>query len=113
MRRTALPLLILFLFALGACATLGLKPYGEMTPKEKVVIFFSLYNKQYEDYKIQAARVDLTDPEKQVLRQKKKILVDVYPLIQALDLSIVSGQPWDSALENMVLNLLRQLGSRL
>src|SRR3972149_4208917 len=91
--------LILILYFLVGCATLGIniKPYSEMTPKEKMIVLFSLYNKQYEDYKLQASRTNITEPEKQVLRDRKQIMIRVYPLIQALDIAVVEGRPFDAS----------------
>src|SRR5574340_663028 len=46
-------LAMVLLAVLVNCATLGInvKPYGEMSPKEKMAFLFASYNKQYEDYK--------------------------------------------------------------
>ena len=52
-----------------------------MSPKEKSVWMLSVYNSQYEDYKVQAIRTDLTEAQKEVLREKKAILTRVYPMI--------------------------------
>jgi len=41
-----------------------------------------LYNGQSDDYKIQAAKPDLTEEQKVILRKKKEILTKVYPLIK-------------------------------
>ena len=64
----------------------GIKTLDEMNPKEKAVWMLSVYNAQYEDYKFQTARVDLNEDRKAVLRVKKQILTEVYPLI-----SVYSG----------------------
>ena len=53
-----------------------------MTPKEKAVWMMDLYNGQFNDYKIQAAKPDLTEEQKVILRKKKEILTEVYPLIK-------------------------------
>jgi len=113
---------LLIVFLLIGCAQLSSflgteksfdQLWSESTPKGKMAIAFSIYNKQYEDYKVQAARTNLTEPEKKVLRQKKKILVDIYPLIQSLDIALAEGKPFDSGIEAILVGFLRQLTGRV
>ena len=122
MKRKLFPILLAVILIAG-CAQisqfLGIAPksfdeiWEGLTPKGKVALAFSIYNKQYEDYKIQAARKDLTEPEKQVLRQKKKILTEIYPLITTLDLSLAEGQPFNPAVEAALIGYLRQLAGKI
>jgi hypothetical protein len=90
-----------------------IKPYSEMTPKEKMVFLYSSYNKQYDDYKVQVVKPNLTNIDKNVLRGKKEILTKVYPFIQAADLALVEGKPFDSITEKLITGYLRQLGTQI
>ena len=85
MNKIKLFAILLSVMFVVSCAH-GVKTLDEMTPMEKAVWMLSVYNAQYEDYKFQAARVDLDEERKAVLRVKKKILTEVYPLI-----SVYSG----------------------
>ena len=72
--------ILLSLMFVVSCAG-NIKTLNEMNPKEKAVWMLSVYNAQYDDYKFQASRVDLDNERKDVLRIKKQILTEVYPLI--------------------------------
>jgi hypothetical protein len=104
---------LLVLYLMIGCATFGMKPYTDMTPKEKMAFIYTSYNKQYEDYKVQAARPNLTDVDKNVLRGKKDMLTKVYPIIQMADMGLVEGKPWDAGVEKTIISYLRQLGTQI
>ena|SRR3972149_4120029 len=111
-------LVIVVCMSLVGCAALqsiGItgKPYSQMTPKEKMAFVYKSYNKAYEDYKIQAVRTNLTEPEKVVLRDKKKVLTQVRPIIDSLDLALIEGKPFDPAIERLITDSLRQLGTKI
>src|SRR3990170_3586350 len=124
MRKIKLSLvLVLVLFLLVGCAAITNfftgtpktfdQIWKELTPKGKVALAFSIYNKQYQEYKIQAARTNRTETENVILRQKKKLLVDVYPLIQMFDLALVEGKPLDATIEVALIGYLRQLYTKI
>ena len=114
-QKAVISMLLVMLWLVMGCATLGItvKPYSEMTAKEKVAFLMKSYNKVYEDYKVQAASPNLTEPEKAALRTKKEVLTYVYPLIQALDLALVEGKPFDSSTEALIISGLRKLGTKI
>jgi hypothetical protein len=118
MRKIRFIIPLLLIMSLVACATLQnmgivVKPYAEMTPKEKMAFLYKSYNKQYDDYKVQVLKPNLTENEKVVLRARKEAMVKVYPLIQAADLAIVEGKPFDSANEKLIIDYLRKLGAKI
>jgi len=118
MRRAKLFFILPIIFMLMGCAVLQslgvtVKPYSEMTPKEKITFLFKTYNKQYDDYLIQAAKPTLTETERVVLRTRKKIMVEVYPLIGILDGALVEGKPFDASTEKLIIDKLRQLGAKI
>jgi len=107
--------MVTILFSCATLQNLGItvKPYSEMTPKEKMIFLYSTYNKQYNDYKVQVIRTNLTENEKIALRGRKDILTKVYPLIQAADLAIVEGKPFDPANEKLIIDYLRKVGTTI
>lgn len=84
-----------------------------MSPKEKSVWMLSVYNSQYEDYKIQALRTDLTEAQKEVLREKKDILTRVYPMISIYTGYASSGIIPEKDLETAIVTNLETLLSML
>ena len=74
-------LIILMVFGLTACTFDNIKPVSEMTPKEKAAFFLSMYNAQDMNYRAMAAMPNLTEPQKEMMREKKLVLSQVYPLI--------------------------------
>jgi hypothetical protein len=120
MRRMALgKILIVFLLvlSLASCAwlkeNLGIKPYSEMSAKEKVTFLLKIYNSQYDDYKMVAADPKITEAQRVTLRIKKQILIEVYPVLQALDLNVAEGKPLAPALEVKAMELLTRLGAKI
>jgi len=89
----------------------SLKPVSEMTPKEKATFFMSVYNSQAEDYKAMVAKPSLTNEQKQVLREKKKVLTQVYPLIKTYTSYVDAGAVPTPEVEASITNLINQLTS--
>jgi hypothetical protein len=89
----------------------SLKPVSEMTPKEKATFFMSVYNSQAEDYKAMVAKPNLTNEQKQVLREKKKVLTQVYPLIQSYTTYVDAGAVPTPEVEASITNLINELTS--
>ena len=63
---------------IGCVQSTSQKPFEKWTPKEKGIFFMGMYNDQYESYKSISKLPNLTEPQKQILRLKKKILTEVY-----------------------------------
>ena len=101
------------LFLIASCSMLQTRP--DLSPKEKGIIMLSAYRFEYEDYTKQAARRDLTEPEKEVLRVKKSILVQVYPLINLYKQYVDEGQTAAvlNQLEFRISDLFNQVGSAI
>ncbi len=89
----------------------SLKPFSEMSPMEKATFFMSVYNSQAEDYKAMVAKPNLTNDQKQVLRNKKKLLSEVYPLIGAYTTYVDAGAMPDAATEAAIMEIINQLTS--
>jgi hypothetical protein len=73
----------------------------------------SVYNSQYEDYKVQAIRTDLTEAQKEVLREKKAILTRVYPMINVYVGYADNGVIPEKDLETSIVSNLETLLSLL
>lgn len=69
------------LVTLLGCAAMGGKSYKEMTPKERATQIMSIYNSQYELYLREAKIPDMTEEKKETLREKKKLMQELYPYI--------------------------------
>ncbi len=75
-------------FALSLCAgcawfQAGVKAVQDMSPREKATWMMALYNTKYEEYVAAAAKPDLVEDERKVLRVKKDALTVAWPLIKA------------------------------
>ncbi|MBV6343418.1 hypothetical protein [Candidatus Magnetobacterium casense] len=105
-------ILICIVFA-TACATVGIKDYSTMTPKEKAYFFLATYNKADAEYRIQAVMPNLTDKDKELLRAKKAVMVEVYPLIDAYKMAVEQNVTIPPTLEPLILSLLNRLGTKL
>jgi len=81
MIRKFIPIGLIALMVIGACTFDNLKPVSEMTPKEKAAFFMAMYNAQDINYRTMAAMPNLTEPQKEMMREKKMVLTQVYPLI--------------------------------
>jgi len=82
------------------------------TPQERYVLAASLYNAEYDRYLVDVARPGLLDPEKDALREKRKVLVRADEVLKIYESYIEIGQspPADQAkaLEE-IINLLTRM----
>lgn len=81
------------IFALAFCMTAAIvmqgcpgvmqdaKTYAEMSPQERATYVTSIYNDQYALYLREAKIPDMTEEKKKVLRQKKNLMLQLYPYI--------------------------------
>ena len=82
------------------------------TPAERYVLAASLYNAEYDRYLVDVARTDLLEPEKEMLREKRAVLVRADEVLKIYETYIEVGQspPVDQAkaLEE-IINLLTRM----
>ena len=108
--------ILLFLSAFMACAT--------MSPKKQLTMSYGIYNSQYTSYMTDTGYVlndsgeweklntpELTDDQKDLLRKKKKILTQMYPLLKVYDSMVVGTTPYSDKTEQELLNLIDQLAA--
>lgn len=75
-------LLTIGLLHLQGCASMGGKSWAEMNPKERATQLMGIYNDQYELYLREAKIENLTEEKKEVMREKKKLLTEMYPYLE-------------------------------
>ena len=115
-RRAQLILVVLlaFLFSSGCAALLpggeGTISWNDMTPKQKATMMMGAYNTLYDNYKFQVAQPNLTEEQKGILKGKKEILTNVWPLIALYDSTVSVGNVPPAELEVQILNMIDQLG---
>lgn len=109
-RISIIGIMILFLFA---CApfTSGTKTisFSDMSPQQKVTWAMGVYNAAYADYQVQSEWPDLTEVEKQTLREKKKMLIDLHSAIELYDAVAARNDVSDSELESGIMSIISQL----
>lgn len=106
--------ILVFLSVCMACAT--------MSPKKQLTMSYGIYNSQYTSYMTDTGYVlndsgeweklntpELTDDQKDILREKKKILTQMYPLLKVYDSMVVGTVPFSDKTEQELLNLIDQL----
>ena len=112
LRKSNLFILLIILAFLAGCITLNVnkpKPISEMTPKERGAWFLGVYNSQDKDYRNMVGRLDLTNDQKKVLRDKKKIMTKVYPMIKTYNTYIDSGAVPTKEVEDQIIQLINDL----
>jgi len=115
-------LVILFVSLLAGCPMQQAKSVQDMTPKERVTWMLGVYNSQYSDYMTvtghtrgadggwtKTSAPQLSDGQREVLRQKKQALQKVYPLIKAYDGYVSSGVTPSRAMEDEIVGILNSL----
>lgn len=94
----------------------------QVIPEQQVISMMDIYNAQFTDYMYMTGYVKnpdgkwekitevyLTDDQKKLLKIKKEILTEVYPLIKAYDAVVKSGGVVDPAAEAEIMRLLTKL----
>lgn len=85
-------LVVLSLVFVVSCATTGSNTM--LTPKQQLTIFMQTYNAQYDNVYAVMTNPASTEAQKTVARQKKAILVQMWPLLIASSKIIdVGGTP--------------------
>lgn len=102
-------ILMIFLFSCVPGQKSDLKSISDMTPKERVTWMLSVYNSQTRDYKAMVAKTDLTNEQKEVLRKKKAIMIQVYPMINTYTTYVDSGAVPTKEVEDQIIDLINDL----
>lgn len=78
-------------------------------PDRQLFALVKLYNTQYDLYIEQAKDPDLTEDEREVLRAKKKILVEAYPLLMMANRALDGEEEFSAEDQNALRNMIRRL----
>ena len=117
MSRTNKHIVVLLLAAallIGCASGPKVKPYTEMSPKEKSVFFMKVYNTEFANYQKQAADPDKLSIEKrEVLRKKYDILTQMHPLILGYDMVVSAGTLPNPATEQAIMDMIDKLTDQL
>ena len=105
----AILLAVVFLVGCPGLIPGDLKSPAEMTPKELATWALGVYNAQYDNYEVLAARTDLTEDYKVMLRKKKAILTELWPYLKLYTGYVDSGAVPTQELENKIIGLVDQL----
>jgi hypothetical protein len=115
--------LLIMIFLCG-CSSMNGVSFSQMSAKEKATYMLSVYNSQYADYMIvtgytldmngnweKTSFPSLTEEQKAILRNKKEIMIKVYPLIRIYNKQIQSsgGGVVSRDVEQEIMKLLNQL----
>jgi hypothetical protein len=112
-----------YLFFLIAFMVVGCFAHQQQfTPKQKTIMFLGVYNSQFFDYMITMGygldekrewqkiyEPELTEGQKIILREKKKVLEEMYPLIMIYDEVFSKGMIPDRELEEKILLLINRI----
>ena len=85
------------------------KTFATMTPKEKVTFFMVNYNRIYDNTMTMATNPNATPGQKDIVKKKKAVLAQVWPLIKYYDWQVSQGQIPPPTAEQEILNLIDQL----
>jgi hypothetical protein len=99
-------------FVVGAqgCTSLtGGKGWSEMSPKEQAANLLGIYNRQYDLYLKQATAPDLTDEKREILRDKKKALTELYPFLDVYSDYAARGEFAPADTEIVVMRIVDRL----
>jgi len=109
------------IFALAFCMTASVimqgcplmgsdaKSYSEMTPKERATYITSVYNDQYELYLREAKIPDMTEEKKTVMREKKRLMMQMYPYIATYNNYAERGVFAPEDIEMAVMDIMNKL----
>ena len=102
-------LAVLFLIGCPGLIPKDLKSPADMNPKELATWALGIYNAQYDNYVTVSARADLTEDYKEMLRKKKKVLVELWPYLRLYVGYVDSGVVPTQELETKIIELIDNL----
>lgn len=108
MKRITLFIAIIVML-LASCVLQDLKSPADMSAKELATWAMGIYNAQYDNYKALVVRTDLTEDYKEMLRQKKAILVELWPLLKLYIGYVDTGAIPTQELEAKIIGLIDDL----
>jgi hypothetical protein len=111
MKRRIVVLSLLLILLVTGCAYLQGTNSATLPPQQEFLLNAEkAYLIQYNDYLAMSKKTNLTDPQKEIMKTKKAVLVQVEPLIKIYRASVSSGGPQDLQMEQQIYNLLNSIG---
>ena len=120
-RLVAMQFVLAVLFLFGLLVFQSCIGKQSSSPQNQLITMYDIYNAQYASYMtttgyviedgqwIKKKTYNLSDEQKMILREKKKILVKVYPLIRVYDSLVGSGGKVPPDLQVRIMTLLDSL----
>lgn len=108
LNKTIISIVFLCLISFVGCSIIS-QNVSSMKPKDKLSWMMGVYNAQYNDYQFVSSKPDLTEDNKKILKAKKEIMIEVYPLIKLYESYIITGSIINMDIENQILSLLNRL----
>lgn len=103
-------LALAYVVTLNGCATMSQgKGWSEMSPKEQAANLLGVYNRQYDLYLREATSPNLTDEKREILRDKKTALVELYPYLKTYSDYAARGEFAPADVEILVMGILDRL----
>jgi len=115
---------LVIMFMLVSCGGMPKINFADLTPKQKLTAMYGTYNSQYAGYMVSTGYAldeggnwtkittpEMSDDQKNVLVQKRKVLTEVYPLIKLYDTAVNSGALIDPNNEAQIFALLDRLAT--
>ena len=108
---TRYPAVLLMLLMLTACGekNFGLTPISDTSPQEIAIWVNNIYVAQYDAYQAAAAMPIISEEHKQILRQRKAILEQVYPMLQVYNAYVDQGIFPEQATTDLIIALMERL----
>ena len=102
--RNAVILTVLLAFVLAGCATTG-----TLSVKGKATMILATYNAQAEYTKQMSQRTDLTEAQKEMIRQKKAIIIKLDPMVKTYGTLVGAGGVPSANMEQEIYKLIDRL----
>ena len=103
--------LVVLAFLLPACATMKMKPWGEMSTDEKALYFIQTYNQQFTDTMAMAINPKITVAQREIVRKKKEMLTELHGAIKFYMEFVDDGGVPSLEHEQSILNLINRLAT--
>lgn len=101
---------IIVLLILIGCTIPGLRQGDpELTPKRQAVIWLNTYNATYDDVAATLTSAAATEAQKQIAREKKRLLQQIWPLLRIYAAAVDAGTDPPATNGQQLLELFNQL----
>lgn len=103
-RKVAILMVLSLVFVMASCA-------ATISPKGKALMVLSTYNAQTTSTVEMSNRPNLTEAQKVVVREKKRVIVQLDPLVKLYGNTVKNGGTPTVSAEQDIFNLIDQLAA--